>query len=137
MSLFHLDIITPIRVAYSEEVDMVTVPSASGVLGILAHHQPLFARLVDGEIKITQGKEEKYLAIGGGFVEVTPRGVNILVSRAVHADELNEEEIKIAHERAKNALSQNITDAERKEAQGMFQRSLLELKVLRRRKASV
>ena len=70
MSTFLLEIITPERIAYQKEVEMVTVPSADGVLGILPHHIALFASLVEGEVKIQQGKEELFLSIGGGFVEV-------------------------------------------------------------------
>ena len=130
--MFLLEIITPLRVAYSDTVDMVTAPSASGIIGVLTHHTPLFTRLIEGEIKITNGKDEKYLAIGGGFMEVTKDRVSVLVSQAVHAHELNEEEIKKAQERAKQALAQNIKGSEFIEAQGLLRRSSLELKLLQR-----
>ncbi len=132
MTPFLLEIITPTRVAYSDTVDMVTVPSAEGVIGVLAHHVPLFSRLVEGEIKIVAGREEKYLAIGGGFIEVTKKKVSVLVSTAVHAHELNEEEIKKAEARARQALSTNIKGAELRDAQALFRRSVLELKLLHR-----
>lgn len=132
MTPFILEIITPTRVALRDEVDMITAPSANGVIGVLAHHVPLFSRLVEGEIKILKGKEEKYLAIGGGFIEVTRKKVSILVSTAVHAHELNEEEIKKAQERAKQALATNIKGAELRAAQALFKRSVLELKLLHR-----
>ena len=134
MNSFHLDIITPQRQAFSEEVEAVTVPTSQGSVGVLAHHEPLFSELTEGEIKILSGAKEYYLAIGGGFMEVTKKGVSILVSRAVHADELNETEIKRAQEQAKEALSARVKGVELSQAQAILRRSLLELKVYRRRK---
>ena len=137
MSTFHLEIITPERLAYEDEVEMVTAPTAMGVVGILPNHVPLFSRLIEGEVKVTKGKEEYFLAIGGGFVEVTKQRVCILVSRAVHAHELNEMEIKKAQERAREALDSGVKGYQLREAQLLLRRSLLEMKVLRRRRRSL
>jgi len=131
---FTLEIITPQRQAFSEEVERVTVPSSAGVLGILAHHEPLFTSLSEGEIKITTGTKEYFLAIGGGFMEVGHDKVTILVSRAVHADELNEAEIKKAQESAKSVISRKATAEEMASAQAMMRRSILDMKVLHKRK---
>ena len=130
---FLLEIITPQRQAFAEEVDSVTVPTNSGAIGVLAHHEPLFSALGDGEIKITNESKEFFLAIGGGFIEVSKNKVSILVSRAVHAEELNESEIKKAHESAKCVIAGSSGGEELAEAQALLRRSLLELKVYRRK----
>ena len=129
---FFLEIITPERLAYKDEVDMVIAPSAKGVVGILAHHVPLFSRLIEGEVKVMKGDDEYYLAIGGGFMEVTRERVSILVSRAVHAKELNEAEIKKAETRALEAVKQGVTGVELQQAQSQLRRSFFEMKVFRR-----
>lgn len=134
MHRFQLEIITPERLAYKDEVEMVTAPTARGIVGILAHHVPLFSRLTEGEVKVTKGNEQYYLAIGGGFMEVTRDRVSILVTRAVHARELNEAEIKKAESRAQEALKRGIKGEELQEAQSLLRRSLLEMKVLRRKR---
>ncbi len=131
--MFLLEIITPQRRAFSEQVDAVSVPSQTGTLGVLAHHEPLFCSLVEGEIKITSGTKEFFLAIGGGFMEVIEGKVSILVSRAVHAEELNEAELKRATEDAKKAIANAGKGIELSSAQAMLRRSVLELKVLQRR----
>ena len=107
MDQIHLDIVTPERLAYSEDVHFVSVPTTNGTLGILPKHTNLVSQLVEGEIKIETNGKEMYLAIGGGFMEVTKDHILILVSRAYNADELNESEIKKAYVAAKEALSQN------------------------------
>lgn len=112
---------------------MVTAPTAMGVIGVLPHHVPIFSLLVEGEVKVTKSNTEYFLAIGGGFMEVTRGRVSILVSRAVHSTELNEAEIKKAETRAGQALTSGIKGDELREAQSLLRRSLLEMKVLRRR----
>ncbi|MCL4360054.1 ATP synthase F1 subunit epsilon [Patescibacteria group bacterium] len=138
MSLFLLEIITPERRAFSAEVSAVTVPASDGVIGVLPRHERLFTVLVEGEVKIIQNQEEIFLAIGGGFMEVTEARVSILVTRAVHADELNEEEIKKARAEAQAILARTkdrtSTAEELEAAQSTLRRSILELGVIRKRR---
>ena len=135
MSTFILEIITPDRIAFTDEVEMVTVPSANGILGILPNHVPLFTNLVQGEVKITKGSEETFLAIGDGFLEVSAKKVSILVSSAFHAHEINEREVMDAKKRAEEALLKKPTGSELTDAQALFRKSIIGLKVLRRKKA--
>lgn len=134
MSTFLLEIITPEKVAFSDQVSLLTAVSASGVIGILPHHVPLFSRLIEGELKITKGSEESFLAIGGGFIEVTPQKVVVLVTSAFQADELDEKEILEAKKRAEQALIEKPTGQELKEAQVLLRRSNVSLKVLQHKK---
>jgi F-type H+-transporting ATPase subunit epsilon len=136
MKSFHLDIITPERKVFSEDISSVVVPTANGQIGVLASHEPLFSALTEGEIKVSMGNKEYFLAIGEGFMEVTKKGVNILVTRAFHAHELNETEIKKAQAAAKDALTKPTPQLDRAAAQAILRRSMLELKVLRRRHTS-
>lgn len=130
---FLLEIITPQRMAFAEEVEAVAVPTTHGTIGVLAGHEPLFSALKDGEIKISTGSKEFFLAIGGGFMEVTKKKVSILVSRAAHADELNEAEIKKAYDAAKQVIARKVTGEELAQAQAMLRRSIMELKTYRRK----
>jgi F-type H+-transporting ATPase subunit epsilon len=133
---FLLEIITPERKAFTEEVDMVTAPTLTGTIGVLARHVPLFTSIVEGEVKIVKDNREYYLAIGGGFMQVTKEKVTILVSRALHADELNEAEIAKAEAAAKEILAKAEKGSERSAAQALLRRSVLELKVLRHRRTN-
>lgn len=130
---FLLEIITPERKAFSEEVDMVSAPTLSGTIGVLARHVPLFTSIVEGEIKIVSDNSEYYLAVGGGFMQVTKQKVTILVTRAVYANELNEAEIRKAEEAARRIIENAQKESERVNAQSLLRRSILELKVLRKR----
>ena len=132
---FLLEIVTPDRTAYTDSVDAVSVPTPQGTISVLPRHAGLFTVLSEGEIKVTTANKHLYLAIGGGFMEVTKKTVSILVSRAVHADEINERAIKEAQERAKEVLAHKGKGEEFSAAQAIMRRSLLELKVLRRHRS--
>ncbi len=136
MNTFLLEIISPERIAYSDNVDMVIAPSASGVVGILHGHVPFFTRLVEGEVKITKNGEDSYLAIGGGFLEVTPSKSIILVTSVYHAEEINEQEVIEAKKRAEEALASKPTGIALVEAQSLFRRSIIAMKVMRRKRIS-
>lgn len=133
--MIQLSVISPQRVAYSAEIVQVTVPGADGQLTILPQHTPLFAQLVEGELKVIPKEDEPlYMAIGGGFIEVLNDKVNILVTRAVHETELNEEEIRKAKEQAEQVLKQAPSIEERRAATALLHSRLTDLKVLRRRR---
>ena len=132
MSSFFLEIVSPERLAYSEEVGQVSVPSETGQLTVLPGHIPLFANLAEGEVIIRQNGEDHYLAIGGGFLEVTKKKVMILVTRVFKADELNEQAILQAKKDAEDALALGVTGGEMQAAQALLRSTLVDLKVLRR-----
>ncbi|MCL4339194.1 ATP synthase F1 subunit epsilon [Patescibacteria group bacterium] len=134
MNTFPLEIITPERIAFTDEVEMVVTPTATGIVGILHGHVPFFSRLTEGEVKIVKKGEDIYLAIGGGFIEVTPQKTTILVTSAYHAEEINEKEVLEAKERAEAALKSKPSGTALLEAQALFRRSVIALKVLRRRR---
>lgn len=128
--MLHVDIITPARRVYSEEVDAVFVPTDSGQIGVLPKHIALFTTLTEGEIKLVKGQKEWFIAIAGGFMEVVKNNVSVLVARAAHADELNEAEIKKAQALAKETLKHKGEAKDLADAQAILRRSILEMKVL-------
>ena len=72
----QLEIVSPERRVYDDEVDMVIVPGRNGQLGILPHHTRLISSLGVGELRIKKGGAEQSLLISGGFVEVRPDKVD-------------------------------------------------------------
>lgn len=134
MSNILLEIITPQRKAFTESVSAVYVPTKNGRVGVLPKHIGLFTALTEGEVKITYGGKDWFLAIGGGFMEVTKEKISILVSRAVHADEINEEELKKAQKDAKDTIAQKGKTEERTAALMALRRSMLDFKVLQHQK---
>lgn len=82
MSAFLLEILTPEKPFFKENVESVVVKGSEGFLGILARHAPLLARLAPGPLRIKKDKAEQVFAAGAGLVEVTSTGVTVLVDSA-------------------------------------------------------
>jgi F-type H+-transporting ATPase subunit epsilon len=134
MKQFNLKIITPKRIIIDEKVESITMPSKSGEITILANHIPLFSLLVDGIIKLRNGEEERYFAIGGGYVETDGKEVTVLVNRAHGQDELDEKSVIEAKQKAEKTLSEIKDTLERNEAIASLRRSTIDLKLLTKTK---
>src|SRR5215813_13966001 len=89
-----LQIVTPEASVYSADVDIVTLPTASGQIGILPNHVRLITHLVPGEIIARKEGHSDYLAVGAGLVEVTGEHVSILTDLAVAAEALTKPRLK-------------------------------------------
>ena len=100
----QLEIVSPERRAYSDEVDMVTVPGIDGELGILPHHTRLISALGTGELRIKKAGVEQALFISGGFVEVRADKVIVMADLAEHTDEIDEAKAVEARRKAEAEL---------------------------------
>src|SRR5436305_1968993 len=92
----HLEVVTPERLAYEDDVDMVLVPGIDGELGILPHHTPLVSLLGVGELEIRKGGSSESFAIAGGFVQVRPDKVVVMAETADLASEIDLEKAQEA-----------------------------------------
>lgn len=130
----HLKIVTPEKLIYDEEVEMVTVPSEQGELGILPHHVNLMARLDPGELRIKKGGKEEVLATGDGFLLITDNVATIMTDLAVNEGDIDEKAVEDARKRAAEALEQKLSDEEYAETLAILEKSLAQLHVARRRR---
>jgi F-type H+-transporting ATPase subunit epsilon len=128
-----VDIVTRDRRLLSDEVDMVTLPGASGQMGIMRGHAPLLSTLDIGEIILHKGSNVQYIAVGGGVVEVRPDKVTVLAESAEHAEEIDEARAAAARERARQFLEDNPPTDRKPVFEMALKRSDLRLKVARRR----
>jgi F-type H+-transporting ATPase subunit epsilon len=131
-SNFKLDIVTPDGVAYSEEVEMVTLPGIEGQMGVLPEHTPLMTQIVPGEIIVQKDGQDHYLAVGEGLVEVTGNHVSILTDMALAAEKIDEATVEEARQRAKARLQEKLSDEEVASVNASMARSLAQLHVKRR-----
>src|SRR4029078_108539 len=99
-----LEIVTPEATAYSEDVEMVTLPGADGEFGVYPNHVPLLTALNPGELRVMKGGRETFLAIGDGLLECTAEKVSFLTDRAIAPAAIDEKAAEEAVERAKAAM---------------------------------
>ncbi len=131
MSL-HLKIVTPEKIIFDEEVDMVNLTSEDGELGILPHHVNLMAKLEPGELKIKKAGKVDILATGDGFIQMADNTLTILTDLAVSEGDIDEKAVEEAKKRAETALEQKLSDEEYAETMAILEKSLAQLQVKRR-----
>jgi F-type H+-transporting ATPase subunit epsilon len=130
----QLEIVTPERLAYSDEVDSVNVPGSEGELGILPHHAPLVAMLGVGELRIRKAGAEESFAIAGGFVQVRPDKVVVMAEKADMASEIDLERAHEARKEAERAIETGFHEgADLVAARAALQQALLRIRVAERR----
>ncbi|CAN5754356.1 hypothetical protein BH24CHL6_BH24CHL6_05890 [soil metagenome] len=130
-----LEIVTPERQVFSEEVESVVCPGVEGELGVLPHHAPLLTTLGVGELRIRRGGEEEFFAIAGGFLQVRPDKVVVMAETADMASEINVEAAEEARREAERALAEGFEEpADLARARASLQRALLRIRVAERRR---
>ncbi len=132
MAQLHLKIVTPEKVIVESEVDMVTLTTSEGEIGVLPHHASLMAKLMPGELRIKRGGRNEVLATGDGFIQVADNTLTILTDLAVNEDEIDEKKVEEARKRAESALEQKLSNEEYAETLAILEKSLAQLKIKRR-----
>ncbi len=135
----RFEFISQERIILQDDVNMVIAPGASGVLGILPRHAPLMAVIAPGELVVKKdGQEDRYYAVGGGFMEVRPDKVILLARSGESAEEIDLERAIEARRRAEELLATSeIDSAERRRVMELaLRRSAVRLKVAERRRKS-
>jgi F-type H+-transporting ATPase subunit epsilon len=130
----RLEIVTPEKLAYEDDVDMVLVPGIDGEMGILPQHTPLVSLLGVGELKIRKGGSEESFAIAGGFLQVRPDKVVVMAETADLAAEIDLEKAQQARAEAERALEAGYVEgADLSAARAELQRALIRIRVAERR----
>lgn len=106
-----LEIVTPERKVYAQEVIMVVVKGSEGELGILPNHIPMVTPLkIAPLIAKKADKTEDTIAVNGGFMEVRKDKVVILAETAELPGEIDEERARRAKERAERRIAEMNRD---------------------------
>jgi len=130
----RLEIVTPERLVYADDVDAVAVPGVEGELGVLPHHAPLITTLGLGELRIRKGGGEEHFAIIGGFLQVRPDKLVVMAETADLASEIDLERAQEARREAERALETGYHEgADLASARAALQQALLRIRVAERR----
>jgi F-type H+-transporting ATPase subunit epsilon len=133
----HLEIITPEKKVYEDDVDMVIAPGSEGYLGILPRHAPLLTALGPGEFRVKKGGIEEILAVFGGFMDVRADRVVVLTEAAEPVEEIDAQRAQTARDRAQEILqTSGLSAADEARARVSLQRALVRIRVSERRRRS-
>lgn len=127
---FKVKVITPERIFFEGDADLLELKTSEGDIGILAGHIPLTAILAPGVMKITKDGEGKEAALLDGFVEILQDRVTVLAEACEWPDEIDENRAKEAKIRAERRLSEGDGDLAR--AEMALRRALIRIDVVGR-----
>jgi len=130
VSTLLLEVVTPERIVYSQQADMVIVKGAEGELGVLPNHIPLVTPLKIAPVRVKKsGGQEDLIAVHGGFIEVRKEKVVVLAEAAELPEEIDVDRARAAKERAERRLSEKAENIDFTRAQIALQKAINRLRV--------
>lgn len=132
MSVFRLEILTPEKIFFEGDVEMLIVRSTDGEIGILHNHAPLVAPIDISIMKIKMNGEWRECFISGGFMEVKPETTLVLTDAVEWPEEIDLARAEAAKERALERLRQKKSKEEYIRSQVALTRALNRIKLVNR-----
>lgn len=134
--MFHLKIATPEKIIFNDNVESITFQTDEGEQTILTGHGPFIGKTAFGEIRLRNGVETVAIfAVDSGFYEFVDNTLSILVSHAVHLDEIETEKSEETKRVAMNELSNAREDLEVKQLQIKIKRADLHISLAKKYKS--
>ncbi len=75
----QLTIVSPEKILYSGETELVTLPGTIGSFTILERHAPIISSLEKGTLVYRVNGEDREITINGGFVEAKNNVVSVCI----------------------------------------------------------
>tara|TARA_B100000029_G_scaffold263549_1_gene259720 strand:- start:1393 stop:1788 length:396 start_codon:yes stop_codon:yes gene_type:complete len=112
---FKFEIVSPEKVVFSGETEMVTIPSYEGDMSILKSHIPIITFLRPGKIKVKKiDKNTEEFFVEDGIIEYFNDGLVVLSVSALNIKDLSKEFVDNLSKETQDKLTQkDISDHER------------------------
>lgn len=119
------------RLIFRGACTQFVAPAAYGEVCILPRHAPLLARLNPGEVRLqTEGGENQFFFLSGGYLEVKNSAVTVLADAMLRSDEIDRAQALEAKQRAEEILRTSPLFTERDSAKLSLVKALAQLRVL-------
>lgn len=126
-----LKVITPDRVFYEGEAEMIEFNTTEGEIGIYPEHVPMTVIIKPGILRIHEKEEIREAALHAGFVQILQDRVTILAEIVEWPDEIDEERAKAAMGRAQDRISRHDSETDIARAETALQRAIARISVLK------
>ena len=127
---FRLEVISPERIFYSGDVEMLELTTTEGEIGIYADHIPLTTIIAPGVMTITEtGSQLKQAAVLEGFMEITQEKVTVLAQSCEWPEEIDTNSAQEARARAERRLKSSDANINMSRAELALRKSLIRLEV--------
>ena len=104
---FKFEVVTPEKIFYSDDVELVIFNRSDGEMGVMSGHEPMVVAMDIGELKITKDDKTMVAAVADGFIEITELGVTAIVDSAEWPEEIDVERASKAMKLAEDRLKEN------------------------------
>ena len=102
----ELQVVTPTKHIFSEDVQSIELPGKDGYLGILPGHAPLLTELGAGILTFNKGGETRSMTVIDGFAEVLPNRVIVLADESEKVEDIDAGQARADLEKAQHELPQ-------------------------------
>lgn len=126
---FRLEIISPDRIFYTNDVLMVEYNTVEGEVGVYAEHIPMTQIIAPGRLIITEENGQRPAALLSGFVEITPDKVTILAEAVEWPQNIDIARAERARDRAQQILSAEEDEQTLLLAEAALKRALVRLDI--------
>ena len=125
-----LEIVTPEKMAFSGNVEDVTIPGTEGEFGVLRGHEAFLTSVDIGELVFTKNNKKTHYAVNTGYAEVTANKVTVLIETAERSDYIDKNRARRARENAEARLERIAKDSDEFEkARAALMRAIVRLNV--------
>lgn len=128
---FTLRIITPERIFFEGEAEMVEFNTTEGAIGVYPGHIPLTVIIKPGILRIHEKEGERIAALHSGFAEILPDGISILAEAIEWPDEIDEKRANEALLRAQDRLKSKTSNLDIARAETALQRAIARITVIK------
>jgi F-type H+-transporting ATPase subunit epsilon len=120
---FKFELVTPERMALSEDASQVVVPGVEGEFTVLPGHAPVISALRPGVIEVILPDASKTrIFVKGGFAEVDADHLTVLAERAIDIEAMDSATVAAELQTAEADLASATDDAARLAAASAVER---------------
>lgn len=119
------ELVSPERLLFSEQAEMVVVPGTNGHFGAMPRHAPLISTLEPGVIDVYNGGVvTARIFVTGGVAEVNETGCTVLAEEALSVADLTSELVQARVAREQSRLDSAEDDLSRAQAEKALKAAL-------------
>ena len=128
---FALKVVTPERVFFEGDAEMLEFNTTEGEIGIYKNHVPMTVIVAPGVMVMTLPEGEKKAALHSGFVEILQDRVTVLAELIEWPDEIDLDRAESAGQRARERIATRGDDVELDRAEAALKRSIARIQTLK------
>jgi len=136
MAELNLEIITPEKPVFNDQIESITIPGTLGSFQILKNHAPIISSFEVGVIKVKKENAETYYTTSGGTIEVNQNKVLVLADSIEKISDIEQNRAEQAKQRAEERIrKKHEQDIDETRARAALNRALNRLDAIKKYKS--